>query len=86
MTGATLYIAGREKERLIGFDDQGFPLGELTAEWEELPMAQGSPCQLCARMILNSGIERVVYRHADGQLISVDPREWTVNTDILFHG
>ena len=49
-------------------------------------MAQGSPCQLCARMILNSGIERVVYRHADGQLISVDPREWTVNTDILFHG
>ncbi len=86
MTGATLYIAGREKERLIGFDDQGFPLGDLTVEWEELPVAQGSPCQLCARMILNSGIERVVYRQADGQLISVDPREWTINTDILFHG
>ncbi len=86
MTGATLYIAGREKEELVGFDEQGYPLKELEASWEELPYAHASPCQLCARMILNSGIERVVYRCRDGSLTSVDPREWTVNTDILFFG
>lgn len=86
MTGATLYIAGRNKEPLVGFDDQGYPLKELTTRWEDLPLAKGSPCQLCARMILNAGIERVVFREVDGSLTSVDPRDWTVNTDILFYG
>ncbi|MCC6484089.1 MAG: cytidine deaminase [Armatimonadetes bacterium] len=86
MAGATLYVAGRNKEPLIGFDNQGYPLKELTTAWEDLPYAKGSPCQLCARMILNAGIERVVFREVDGSLSSVDPKEWTVNTDILFYG
>ncbi len=86
MTGATLYIAGRDKEPLTGFNDEGYPLRELTTPWEELPLAHGSPCQICARMILNSGIERVVYRDKQGEPVSVDPKDWTVNTDILFFG
>lgn len=86
MTGATLYIAGRDKEPLIGFDEQGYPLKELTARWEDLPFAKGSPCQLCSRMILNSGIEEVAYRDKDGSIVKVNPKDWTVNTDILFFG
>lgn len=86
MTGATLFIAGRDREPLVGFDDQGYPLKELTVGWDELPFAQASPCQICSRMILNSGIERVVFRAKDGELVSVDPQDWTVNTDILFFG
>lgn len=86
MTGATMYVAGRNKEPLIGFDDQGCPLKPLAAVWENLPFAKGSPCQLCARMILNSGIERVVFREIDGTLTGVDPKDWTINTDILFFG
>lgn len=86
MTGATLYIAGRDREPLVGFDDQGNPLKEIDVRWEDLPLAHGSPCQLCSRMILNSGISRVVYRDRDGNALSVDPKEWTVNTDILFFG
>lgn len=86
MTGATLYIAGRDKEPLVGFDDEGYPLKELLTPWDQLPFAHGTPCQLCSRMILNSGITRVVVRSKDGDILTLDPKEWTVNTDILFFG
>lgn len=52
MKGATLYLAGEERD--FGYNR------ELWFEIEDC-----SPCPICARMIVNSGIKRVVNKNGD---------------------
>ena len=42
-----------------------------------------SCCSLCKRMIINSGIERVVIRADDQNYISIRVCDWTINDDSI---
>lgn len=55
MKGATLYLAG--EERRYSEINQSF------FDWKELKDSE--PCPICARMIVNSGIKRVVNKNGD---------------------
>lgn len=64
MLGATLYLAGRDKET-----------GELVPD--------ASSCAMCKRMIINSGIERVVVRNTKTEYTITLVSDWIKNDDSL---
>ena len=40
-------------------------------------------CQMCRKLIINSGIKKVVVRTSDSEYIEVDVDEWIRNDDLL---
>ena len=64
MLGATLYLAGRDKET-----------GELVPD--------AASCAMCKRMIINSGIERVVVRNTKTEYTITLVSDWIKNDDSL---
>ena len=42
-----------------------------------------SSCQLCRKMIINSGIEKVVVRTSDNEYQEIDVDDWIKNDDLL---
>ena len=67
MIGATLYLSGRDART-------NEILGESGA-W--------SPCTMCRRMIINSGITRTVCRVGTDEFFQVNTRDWVFNDDSI---
>lgn len=42
-----------------------------------------SPCSMCKRLIINSGIDRVIIRYDENNFITVDVEEWIKNDESL---
>ena len=40
-------------------------------------------CQMCRKMIINSGIKKVIVRTSETEYIEVDVDEWIQNDDLL---
>ena len=40
-------------------------------------------CQMCRKLIINSGIEKVIVRTSDSEYLEVDVDEWIRNDDLL---
>lgn len=62
--GSTLYLAGKE-------------LMDLDGNWNYVP--NPNPCHLCKKLIVNSGIEKLVCRVSKFQILEINPKEWTDN-------
>ena len=67
MIGATLYLSGREAQTNAIIDESG--------PW--------SPCPMCRRLIINSGITKTICRVGADEYISIDTRDWVFNDDSL---
>lgn len=64
MTGATLYLVGREVS---------------TGEY----VKNSSPCSMCKRFIINSGIETVIIRDDDEHFRVINTEEWIENDESI---
>lgn len=62
--GSTLYLTGKE-------------LMDLDGNWNYVP--NPNPCHLCKKLIVNSGIEKLVCRVSKFQILEINPKEWTDN-------
>ena len=51
-------------------------------ETEEYDPGSNS-CQMCRKLIINSGIKKVIIRTSDSEYIEVDVDEWIQNDDLL---
>ena len=51
-------------------------------ETEEYDSGSNS-CQMCRKLIINSGIKKVIIRTSDSEYIEVDVDEWIQNDDLL---
>lgn len=69
MLNSTLYLAGYK------FDENGEKIYEEGA----------SPCLLCRKMIINSGIKSVIVRINKNEYITIDVNTW-INDDELLRG
>ena len=65
MIGSTIYIAGWDVEYSKGISECGNKVNEFLYEY-----ADAKPCMMCARMIKNAKIERVVIRMKSGEIQS----------------
>jgi len=62
--GSTLYLVGRE-------------LTDLDGTWLYVP--NPNPCHICKKLIVNAGIEKIVCRVKERQMLEINPKEWTDN-------
>ena len=58
----------------------------LTGENPDGSLVNAFPCVICLRMIINSGIERLVYRKEDGSLGEAFPQEEWKDDDFIVVG
>lgn len=62
--GATLYLVGKE-------------LTDLDERWGYVP--NPNPCHICKKLIVNSGIEKIICRIGKDKTCEIDPKAWTDN-------
>lgn len=62
--GSTLYLTGKE-------------LMDLDGNW--CYVANPNPCHICKKLIVNAGIEKVICRVSQFQILEINPKEWTDN-------
>ncbi len=47
--------------------------------------ADTTPCSMCRRLIINSGIKEVVARRSDGEVVRTHVRDWVFNDESMEH-
>lgn len=62
--GATLYLVGKE-------------LTDLDGRWGYVP--NPSPCHICKKLLVNSGVDKIVCRVNEFQILELIPKEWSYN-------
>lgn len=62
--GSTLYLVGKE-------------CMDLDGNWNYVP--NPNPCHICKKLIVNSGIDKIVCRVKQFQILEINPKEWTDN-------
>lgn len=62
--GSTLYLVGKE-------------CIDLDGNWNYVP--NPNPCHICKKLIVNSGIDKIVCRVKQFQILEINPKEWTDN-------
>ncbi|MDH3890515.1 MAG: dCMP deaminase family protein [candidate division Zixibacteria bacterium] len=60
---------------LVGFD---FKTNDIVSDAE--------PCKMCKRIIMNSGVERVIVRRGPKETVTLTPWEWVENVEEIFAG
>lgn len=62
--GSTLYLVGKE-------------CMDLDGNWNYVP--NPNPCHICKKLIVNSGIDKIICRVKKLQTLEINPKEWTDN-------